>query len=346
MEYGAIDLHLRRSQFRIVREDGTIVKEGKFDTTRAELTRIFGGRERLRILLESSTDSEWVAQQLETFGHEVIVADPNYAPMYGTRVRKVKTDGRDTAALTDACRLGIFRRAHRVSAAQRARRQQLRIRRHLVRMRSGSVSLLRAILRQDGWRLPSGAVEALEARLDRLALPTALTAILEPLRTWLVELNRLIATADEEVAQTAKRDAIATQLMTAPGVGPVVALTFQAVVDDPARFGGHAGRASAFLGLVPSEDSSADRRHKGHITKTGPTDLRALLVQASWVIWRGRSAEGAALRRWAHALADRRGRRIAVVALARRLSRILFAMWRDRTDFRGEARPAAMPVTA
>jgi transposase len=118
----------------------------------------------------------------------------------------------------------------------------------------------------------------------------------------------------------------------------VVALTFQAVLDDPARFGGDAGRASAFVGLVPSEDSSADRHHKGHITRSGPTDLRALLVQASWVIWRGRSAEGAALRRWAHALAERRGRRIAVVALARRLSRIQFAMWRDRQDFRGEAR--------
>jgi transposase len=251
MEYGAIDLHLRRSQFRIVREDGTIVKEGKFDTTRADLTRIFGDRERLRLLLESSTDSEWVAQLLETLGHEVIVADPNYAPMYGTRVRTVKTDGRDTAALTDACRLGIFRRAHRVSAAQRARRQQLRIRRHLVRMRSGSVSLLRAILRQDGRRLPSGTAEAIEARLDRLAVPTALTAILEPLRTWLVELNRLIATADEEVAQTAKRDAIATQLMTAPGVGPVVALTFQAVLDDPARLAATPAGPVPFSGWCP-----------------------------------------------------------------------------------------------
>lgn len=346
MDYGAIDLHLRRSQFRIGHQDGTVLKEGRCDTTRADLSRVFGGRAPMRILIESSTESEWVAQHLEALGHEVIVADPNYAPMYGSRSRKVKTDGRDTAALFDACRLGIYRRAHRVSAAQRARRQQLRIRRHLVRMRSGSISLVRAILRQDGWRLPSGAVEAIEARLDRLALPPALTAILEPLRAWLVELNRLMATADEEVAQTAKHDAIARQLMTAPGVGPVVALTFQAVLDDPARFSGHAGRASAFLGLVPSEDSSADRRHKGHITKTGPTDLRALLVQASWVIWRGRSAEGAALRRWAHALADRRGRRIAVVALARRLSRILFAMWRDHTDFRGEARPAAMPVLA
>jgi transposase len=346
MEYGAIDLHLRRSQFRIVQADGTVVKEGKFDTTRADLTRVFGGRAPLRLLLESSTESEWVAQHLEALGHEVIVADPNYAPMYGSRSRKVKTDGRDTAALTDACRLGIFRRAHRVSATQRARRQQLRVRRHLVRMRSGSISLLRAILRQEGWRLPSGAVEAIGDRLDRLALPPALTAILDPLRMWLTELNRLLAHADDQVAHMAKGDAIAKQLMTAPGVGPVVALTFQAVLDDPARFGGDAGRASAFLGLVPSEDTSADRRHRGHITKTGPTDLRALLVQASWVIWRGRSAAGAALRQWAHALADRRGRRIAVVALARRLSRILFAMWRDRKDFRVEARPAPRPIPA
>ena len=89
-----------------------------------------------------------------------------------------------------------------------------------------------------------------------------------------------------------------------------------------------------FFASVPSEDSSAERRHKGHITKTGPPELRALLVQASWVIWRGRSVAGSALRAWAHALAARRGRRIAIVAVARRLSRILFALWRDGSDFR------------
>jgi transposase len=340
MEYGAIDLHLRRSQFRIVQADGTLVKEGKFDTTRSDLTRVFGGRARMRVLIESSTESEWVAQHLESLGHEVIVADPNYAPMYGSRLRRVKTDHRDTHALAEACRLGIYRPAHRVSAAQRSRRQQLRVRRHLVQLRSRSISLVRAILRQEGWRLPSGAVESIEDRLDRLALPTALAAIIDPLRTWLAPLNTLLATADEQVARLANRDAVATQLMTAPGVGPIVALTYQAVLDDPRRFDGDASRVSAFLGLVPAEDSSGERQRKGHITKTGPTDLRALLVQASWVIWRGRSAEGAGLRAWAHALADRRGRRIAIVALARRLSRILFAMWRDGTDFRG-ARPAA-----
>ena len=121
--------------------------------------------------------------------------------------------------------------------------------------------------------------------------------------------------------------------MTAPGVGPVVALISPRcstirrglVVMRPGR--------ARFSGLVPSEDSSAERRLKGHITKAGPSDLRALLVQASWTIWRGRSAAGAELRVWAHALAARRGRRIAIVALARRLSRVLFAMWRDQTEF-------------
>jgi transposase len=342
MEYGAIDLHLRRSQFRIVREDGTVVREGRIDTSRAELTRIFGDRPRLRVLIESSTESEWVAQHLESLGHEVIVADPNYAPMYGSRSRKVKTDGRDTAAMTEACRTGIYRRAHRVSALRRGERQRLRVRRHLVQMRNRSISLLRALLRQEGWRLPRGAAEGVDARLEQLGLPTDLATIVAPLRTWLRHLNALLADADRAVKARAAADPVARHLMTAPGVGPVVALTFQAVLDDPARFDGDAARASAFIGLVPTEDSSAERRHKGHITKAGPRDLRALLVQASWVIWRGRSVEGFELRTWAHALAARRGRRIAIVALARRLSRILFALWRDRTDFRVEWRSTAM----
>jgi transposase len=130
--------------------------------------------------------------------------------------------------------------------------------------------------------------------------------------------------------------------MTAPGVGPILALTFQAVMDDPARFGGGAARASAFIGLVPREDSSAERQHKGHITTSGPGDLRGVVVQASWSIWRGRSAAGAALRLWAQALAARRGRRIAIIALARRVTRILYAMWRDQTEFVPRRQPTAV----
>jgi transposase len=340
MEYGAIDLHLRRSQIRIIDEQESVVLDRRIDTTREEFARVCGGRPRMRILLESSTESEWVAQYLESLGHEVIVADPNYLPMYGARSRKVKTDRRDVAALAIACRRGIYRAAHRASAAARTLRQTMRVRQHLVQVRSGLISLLRSVLRQEGLRLPSGSAERVLQRLDQLTVPAGVATVLAPLREVLQQLTTTLTTADEAVETRATRDPEAQRLMTAPGVGPVVALTFQAVMDDPARFGGDAARASAFVGLVPCEDSSAERQHKGHITKCGPGDLRALLVQASWVIWRGRSAAGADLRAWAQTLAARRGRRIAIVALARRLTRILYAMWRDQTEFAPRRRSA------
>ena len=342
MEYGAIDLHTRRSQIRIVDAEGRIVLERKIETTREDLARVFGPRARLRILIESSTESEWVAQQLEGLGHEVIVADPNDAAMYGSRSRKIKTDRRDGAALAEANRTGVYRRAHRASAASQTLRQTLRVRSHLVQLRSRTISLLRAQLRREGVRLPSGSAEGLVTRLDRLAVPAALTAVIAPLRELLTQVNASLAAREQEVEARAAMDPTTQRLMTAPGVGPIVALTFQAVLDDPARFGGDAARASAFLGLVPSEDSSAERQRKGHITKAGPRDLRALLVQASWVIWRGRRGAGAGLRAWAHALAARRGRRIAIIGLARRLSRILYAMWRDQKDFVVRLRPVAV----
>jgi transposase len=129
MEYGAVDLHLRRSQVRIIDEQEQVVLDRRVDTTPADFERIFAGRARMRIPIESSTESEWVAQRLEGLGHEAVVVDPTYAAMYGSRSRKVKTDKRDVAALALANRRGVYRRAHRVPAATRTLRQQLRIRR-------------------------------------------------------------------------------------------------------------------------------------------------------------------------------------------------------------------------
>lgn len=343
MEYGAIDLHKRSSHIRIVRADGSVVLERKIMTACEEFARAFGARPALRILVESGTESEWVAQQLETLGHEVVVADPNFLPMYGSRSRRVKTDRRDVAALAEACRTGMYRRAHRAGAATRALRRTLRVRTHLVRARSSAISVLRSLLRQEGIRVGMGAAEDIVTHVDRVRLSPVLAAAVAPLRALLGELNRLLEDANATVEAEATTDPITRRLMTVPGVGPVVALTFRAVLDDPARFGGDARRASAFVGVVPSEDSSAERQHKGHITKTGPRDLRALLVQASWVIWRSRRPAAQPLRAWAHALAARRGRRIAMVAVARRLTRILLALWRDATTFDA---PPRRPVAA
>jgi transposase len=95
-----------------VAETGEVV-DRRVRTTVAGLTGVFGGRARTRVLVEASTESQWVAEHPEGLGHEVIVADPHYAPMYGMRSRRIKTDLRDTAALTEACRQGTYRVVHR-----------------------------------------------------------------------------------------------------------------------------------------------------------------------------------------------------------------------------------------
>jgi transposase len=275
--------------FRIEDETGRLVQEGRIDTSRADLTRVFARRAPLRVLLESSTDSEGVAGLLEGLGHEVIVADPSYLPMDGSRQRKVKTDRRDTLAWVTAGRQGHDRCAHRVPAATRTARQELRVRRHLVQMRTQTINVLRALLRQEGLRLPGGEAERAVPRLARLAVPPALARVLQPLQTWLATVQTLIAAADAAVATAAASDPVARHLMTVPGVGPVTALTYQAVLDTPARFNGDPGRASAFLGLVPAEYSSGDHRRQGQSPSAGHASAGAGSCR-----WAGRSGEAGA----------------------------------------------------
>ena len=343
MEYGAIDLHLKESQIRIVDEGGTVALERRIPTTRARLTDVFGGRPPLRILLESGTGSEWVAQHLEGLGHAVVVADPNYAPMYGQRTRRIKTDRRDVAALADANRLGVYRRAHRVSAPQRDVRRRLRVRDQLVHVRRQAINLLRAQLRSEGVRVPTGAAETFVARFSASEVSAAVRSAMAPLLELLAAVAPLLAQSEQRTRQAAKADAVARRLMTAPGVGPVVALAYQATVDDVHRFA-TPGAVTSYLGLVPREDSSGERQRKGAITKAGPSRMRVLLIQSAWHLWRSPTGS-ATLHAWARRLGERRGRRIAVVALARRLARILWAMWRDGRDFE-PARVGRLAVAA
>jgi len=330
MVYGAIDLHMRYSQIRIVDETGAVLRDQRVPTSREQLVKAFEGWGRMRILVETGTESEWVAQTLEAASHEVIVADPNYAPMYGELQRRVKTDRRDVAALAEANRRGWYRAAHRTSAAQRGTRQVLRARRQIVQMRTGAVTLIRSLVKQEGYRVPRCGAERVPAQLATLRLPAALQALLAPLTKMIETATSEITTLDAQLQARAAADPLVQRLQTVPGVGLIVALTFRAQIDDVRRFR-HAGQVSAAIGLVPREDSSAERRHRGHITKVGPRELRSLLVQAAWACWR--SKHSATLRAWAEHVAARRGRRIAVVALARRLSRLLYALWRDGTSF-------------
>lgn len=338
MMYGAIDLHARFSQIRVLDADGRVVRHKRVTTSAETLRRAFSGVGAIRIVVEAGTESSWVADTLEATGYEVIVVDPNFAPMYGTVRRTVKTDDRDVAALAEANRRGWYRPAHRTSPAQRQTRQVLRTRRLLVQMRTGTISLLRSVLRQAGYRLPRASSTRVVPRLDALGVPAWLMETLAPLRRTIERLTEEIGTVDARLETTAASDPIVHRLQTVPGVGPIVALTFRTFVDDITRFG-TASQVSAAIGLVPREDSSAARRHRGHITKAGPSELRSLLVQAGWACWRSRRS--GTLRAWVERLASRRGRRVAVVGLARRLSRILYAIWRDQTVFHAATVAAA-----
>ncbi|HEX8686536.1 MAG TPA: transposase [Pyrinomonadaceae bacterium] len=152
MDFIGIDLHKTSSQVCILTEDGELI-ERRIKTERESLDKLFAGRSPARILVEASTESEWCARHLEALGHEVIVADPNFAPMYATRDRRIKTDKRDARALCEACRLGAYRPAHRTSDRQRAVRAHLSVREALIRTRSKYISLIGALTRREGCRI-------------------------------------------------------------------------------------------------------------------------------------------------------------------------------------------------
>jgi hypothetical protein len=154
MDTIGLDLHKRESQLCILADNGTITEQ-RMVTSRERFSAVLGNRSPARIILEASIESEWVAQHLESLGHEVVVADPNYAPMYATRARRVKTDKRDARALADTLKLGAYHNAHRVSAERRHVRAELAVREALVRTRTRYVSIAKALVRRDGLRVSS-----------------------------------------------------------------------------------------------------------------------------------------------------------------------------------------------
>lgn len=345
MDTIGLDLHKRESQLCIIGSQGEIT-EKRIATTRERFTAVLGVRARCRILLEASTESEWVARHLESLSHEVIVADPGFAPMYSTRSKKVKTDKRDARTLAEACVLGAYRATHRVSPEQRHVRSELLVRDALVRTRTRYVALIKAAVRREGLRLSQGEAERTASKVRAIELREEVLEELSPILELLSALNREISSADERIEALGRNDPVVTRLMTAPGIGPVTALSFVASLDEVTRFRG-AHQVESYLGLVPSEYSSGDRKHRGRITKRGNARMRSLLVEAGWRILRSRKSESAHLRAWAMQIAARRGKRIAVVALARRLAGILYAMWRDGSEYRAsDARVEGRKVAA
>jgi transposase len=337
MEHIGIDVHKVESQICILTESGEVV-ERRIRTQRERFAAVLGERPRAKVLIEASTESEWVARCLEELGHDDVVADPNFAAMYATRSRKVKTDLRDARTLAEACKLGAYRAAHRTSDRQRHVRGQLSVREALVQTRARYISLIGALLRREGLRVASGNAASFTRRVARLALPGQLKSEIAPLLAVFVSVDRQLVWIDTRLERLARTDETVERLCTAPSVGPVTAAAFSSTVDDPGRFKS-AHQVEAYLGLTPSEWSSGEKQSKGHITKAGNSRMRKLLVQVAVSILRLRSPRTEALRKWATGIAVRRGKKIAIVALARRMTGVLFAMMRDRTCYFQAALP-------
>jgi transposase len=230
----------------------------------------------------------------------------------------------------------------------------LNVRRELLDTRTRLISVIRAITRSTGCRIGSGATDTFLTRLGAVELSAAVSETLVPVRSVMELLNKEVADADQRFAALVAEDPVVKRLTTCPSIGPITATAFVAALDNVHRFDGRRGAAqvTSYLGLVPREYSSGEQQQRGRVMRSAHPYVRALLVQAGWRICRSSDPRATALRTWGQAIARRRGRNVAIVALARRLTRILYAMWRDERDYQpdrsrsarrdtGVARPAA-----
>jgi transposase len=185
-------------------------------------------------------------------------------------------------------------------------------------------------MRGRGWRIRRGSSDSFSLRVREIeSLPVAVEGQLRAIDALSAEISR----ADKRIEKLAKEHPTCRRLMMAPGVGPQIALRFVATADSIDRFR-DAHRLESYLGLVPGEKSSSDRQQRLSITKAGSKAMRWLLVQAAWSVrTRCRSADARPLQLWAMEVEKRRGKRIAIIALARKIAGILFALWRDGTDY-------------
>ena len=294
-----------------------------------------------RVAIEACRESWAVHDKLGAWGNDVLLVDTTRSRQLGIGHHGRKNDRIDAECLALAVERGGIPLAHVLSPHRRAIRQQLSVRRALVETRAQYVTTVRGIVRTCGEKIARCETEVFLDVLSKTSLQKGTLSLIAPLVTALQTLNPQIALVDAALERLCAEEPVITRLTTVPGVGLIVAAAFVSVVDEATRFR-DAHQLASYLGLVPLENSSGgrDKRRLGAITKQGNSYLRALLTQAAHTVMRQPSGDDP-LRQWAHAVAKRRGRNIAVIALARRLSAVLWAMWRNGTVYDAAAAAAA-----
>jgi transposase len=330
MQHVAIDLGSKDSQLCIRDEAGAIVLEKKHPTAR--LAALMATWPKSRVILETSSEAFRIADAAIAANHEVRVVPATLAKQLGVGERSLKTDLRDARKLSEVSTRIDLVSVHIPSMEARELRSMLRSRETLVETRTKLVSHVRGWMRTQIWKLKRGATNTLPARLraHAEALGSTLPIHIEETLLVIETLNTQMTSSTKRLDALAKAHPVARRLMTIPGVGPISSLTFIAAVDNHERFP-RAHHLQSYLGLTPGEKSSSLREHKTGITKAGSASVRRTLIQAAWVA--RRLCSTAPMVRWATKIEERRGKFIAVVALARKMSGIMFALWRDNSTY-------------
>lgn len=283
-----------------------------------------------RVALEACREAWAVHAKLTSWGKEPVLVDTTRSRQIGIGQHGRKSDRIDGDVLALALARGHIPKAHVLSPERQELRHHLAVRRSLVEARVNLVTTIRGLVNAHGMKVPGCDVETFVARLRATVLDEHVRALVTPLVDTVEHLNGQLAIAERKLHQLGAREPVIQQLCTAPGVSLIVAAAFVSVIDDAGRFT-RAHQVESYLGLVPLEDTTGGRQRLGHITKQGNSYLRAMLVQAAWCVLNQRKPDP--LTQWGHAVAARRGKRIAVVAVARRLAGVLWAMWRKDTVY-------------
>jgi transposase len=340
--YAGIDVSLERSSVCVVDATGKIVREAKVASEPEALVRFFRelGLPLARVGLEAGPLSQWLHAGLTGAGFEAVLLETRHVKA-ALSAMIVKTDRKDARGIAQLLRMGWYRPVHRKSPpAQEVR--ALLVGRKLLQGKLVDVELgIRGILRGFGLKLGDVSKGRFAARVRELvAGQPMLERVVEPMLAAREALRREFHVLHRAVLAIVREDAVCRRLMTVPGVGAVVAVTFASAVDDPARFR-RSRSVGAHFGLTPKRYQSGETDVSGGISKAGDATVRAALYEAANVMLT-RAGKFSTLKRWGLEVAKRRGTRRAKVAVARKLSTVLHRLWVDGSEFRfGEEVAAA-----
>jgi transposase len=332
--YGGIDVSLEASSVCVIDANGKIVREGKVASEPEALIAWFKslGVSLARIGLEAGPLSQWLYAAMRQSGLAVELLETRHV-RNAFKIMPVKTDRKDARGIAELMRLGWFRPVHCKSMAAQETRAILTARKLVQKMLHETEMSLRGTLRNFGLKVGKVAAGQFEFRIHELVEghPT-LTAIAASLLAARATLRREFNALEKRLRAIARSDTRARLLMTTPGVGMIVALTYACAIDDPSRFQS-SKTVGAHFGLTPTKYQSGETDYTGRISKIGDGSVRTVLYEAAHVIITKPVKGCTALKSWAMRLARRAGMNKAKVALARKLAVIMHRMLADGTTF-------------